>query len=335
MALSFPLFLTFFILLLLSAFFSMAEAAFLAVNKVRLRHMMKRGSSSAKIVYQLLTQMDHLITTLVVSNNLVNTAIAIISTVLLVNAFGMQYGPLLAMLVASTVLLVFGDITPKIFAARHADRVAVFLARPLQVFISFMKPVVILFEGASRLVIRILGGQKLPRAPLVTEEELKMMIEMGREAGAVTENELRLLQRIFAFEDALVKNVMIPREQIVGIEVAHPTESALDALIEEGHSRLPIYQGDLDNIVGVIYARDLLAVWRHGEVFVLSDLVRPAYFISPAKRVDELLRDFQKLEIQIAIVQDEKKKTIGLVTLEDLLEEIVGEIHEEIPKPLS
>jgi len=182
-------------------------------------------------------------------------------------------------------------------------------------------------------MIRLFGGQRLPRSPLVTEEELKVMIEMGREAGVVAEDELRMLHRIFEFEDTLVKDVMIPRGQIVAIEITQPPEAVLDALIEEGHSRIPVYRGSRDRIEGIIYTRDLLAVWRHGGLFVLPDLVRSVYAVPETKRVAELLRDFQRLKIQIAIVQNAQRITVGLVTLEDLLEEIVGEIHEEALDP--
>jgi CBS domain containing-hemolysin-like protein len=318
-------------LVALSAAFSMAEAAFLAVNKVRLRHLMNRGSPSARLVYQLLTRMDRLIATLVVSDNLVDVALAAMGTVLFVSWLGMSRGPLVATLVVSALLLVFGDITPKIFGAGHADRIALLLARPMQWLIRFMRPLVALFEVLSHGLIGVLGGKRLQRSPLVTEEEVKVMIEMGREAGAVTDQELRMLHRIFEFEDTLVRDVMIPREQIAGVEITQAPETILDVLIEEGHSRVPVYRGSLDRIEGIIYTRDLLAVWRHGGLFVLPDLIRPAYLVPETKRVAELLRDFQRLKIQIAIVQDDAHATLGLVTLENLLEEIVGQIHEEIP----
>jgi len=326
-----PLLLALAVLLGLSAVFSMGEAAYLAVNKVRLRHLMQQGSPVARLVYQLLTRLDRLIATLVVSDNLVDVALATVGTVLFVSLLGMHRGPLVAAAVVTTLLLVFGDITPKILGARHADRIALLLARPMRWFIWLMHPLVWLFTTASRWMIRLFGGQRLPRSPLVTEEELKVMIEMGREAGVVAEDELRMLHRIFEFEDTLVKDVMMPRDQIVAIEITQPPEAVLDILIEEGHSRIPVYRGSLDHIEGIIYARDLLAVWRHGGLFVLPDLVRSAYAVPETKRVAELLRDFQRLKIQIAIVQSAKQVTLGLVTLEDLLEEIVGEIQEEIP----
>ncbi|MBI3320492.1 MAG: HlyC/CorC family transporter [Candidatus Omnitrophica bacterium] len=327
-----PLLLTFFVLLACSAFCSLSEAAFLAVNKVRLRHLVQRGVPSAKVVYQLLTQLDRLITTLLVSNNFISVAISVLGGALCVDLLGHQRGLVVATVAITLILLVVAEITPKLFAAAHADRVALTFAVPLQGLIQLMSPVTGLFTGMSYWVIRLLGGQRLPRSPLVTEEELKVMIEMGREAGVVAEHELRMLHRIFEFDDTLVKDVMVPRAQIVGVDITDSPEAALDAFIEAGHSRIPVYRGSLDRIEGVLYAQDLLAVWRHGRLFVLPDLVRPAYRVPETKRVAELLADFQRLRIQIAIVQSHASVTVGLVTVEDLLEEIVGEMHEEAPR---
>ena len=157
------------------------------------------------------------------------------------------------------------------------------------------------------------------------------MIQMGREAGVLDERELRMLQRIFEFSDSVVEDVMVPRRHISGLDLNAKAEDALDVLIEEGHSRIPVYEGSLDHIIGVIYARDVLAVIRHSSLFVLSDLIRPVTLVRDSKRLAELLGEFQRNKGQIAIVQDAKGATIGLVTLEDVLEEIVGEIHEETP----
>jgi len=317
-------------LLCVSAVFSLTEGAFLAVNKVRLRHLMQRGSLSAKLVYHLLTRLDRVIATILVGNNLVNVIITVVGTMLFVELLGIRRGPWAATGVVTVLLLVFSEITPKLFAAAHADRVALLLARPTRWLILLMRPLVWLFTGVSQAILRLVGERRLARSPLVTEEELKVMIEMGREAGVVAEHELRMLHRIFEFDDTLVRDVMVPREAITGVKLSEPPEAALDLFIEEGHSRIPVYRDSIDQIEGIIYARDLLAVWRHRGLLVLPDLVRPAHLVPETQRVAELLSDFQRLKIQIAVVQDAKQATVGLVTLEDLLEEIVGEIREDV-----
>ncbi len=320
------------LLIVLSAFFSMVEASFLAINKVRLRHLMQRGSASAKLVYQLLTRLDRVIATILIANNLVNVAIAVLGTMLVVNKLGIHRGPLIATIGVTLVLLVFAEITPKLFAATHADRLALSLAWPLRWLMGLMRPLVWLLTGASQGLIRLFRGHRLPRSPLVTEEELKIMIEMGREAGVLAEQELRMLHRIFEFSDSLVRDIMVPREEIAAVDLTAKPEAVLDVLIEEGHARIPVYRESLDQVVGVIYARALLAMVRHGGLFVLSDLIRPIAVVPSDKRIAELLSDFQRDKTQIAIVHDTKGQTIGLVTIEDVLEELVGEIREEVPQ---
>jgi len=158
------------------------------------------------------------------------------------------------------------------------------------------------------------------------------MIEIGKEEGVLTEEERKMLQRIFSFGETKVKDVMIPRDSITAIEFNTPVEKILDILSEEGHARIPVYKENIDNIVGVMYVRDLLYILRNGKLFVLEDILSPAYFVSLDKKINELLKEFQTKKIQIAIVVDEYKRTQGLVTLEDLIEEIVGEIEEETNK---
>ena len=319
------------VLVALSALFSMSEAAFLAINKVRLRHLKQPGSPPAKAAYQLLTELDRLIATLLISNMIVNTLITVLATIFMIQRLGPERGPWWATAVVTMVLLVVAEITPKLFAVAHADRVALVLAFPLRAFMALMRPLVWGFTKISHALIRVLGGKRLPRSPLVTEEELKVMIEMGREAGVLAESELRMLHAIFEFSDSLVKEVMVPREDIAAIDLNAKPDDALDVLIEEGHARIPVYRGSLDQVIGVIYARDLLMTLRHRELFVLSDLIRPMVSVAETRRIAELLGEFQRTRTQIAIVQDAKGRTCGLVTIEDLLEEIVGDIQEDTP----
>lgn len=329
---TFPLALLLLALLALSASCSAAEAAMLAINKVRLRHLMEQGHRSAQLTYRLLTHLDRVIGTLLVANNLVNTAIAAVACWIFVTWFGPEQGLIIATAVSAAVLLLIGEVTPKVFAATHPEIVAFAAVRPLRILMVLLYPVAAFFTWAGRGLLRLVRIPTKRRSPLITEEELKVMMQMGREAGVLGEHELRLLQRIFEFSDSVVHQVMIPRQQIAGIDLNAKAEEILDVLIEEGHSRIPIYRGSIDAIVGVLYARDLLAMVRHRHLFVLTDLIRPMPVVPGNKRVAELLTDFQREKVQIAIVQDAQQRTIGLVTIEDLLEEIVGEIREEMPR---
>jgi CBS domain containing-hemolysin-like protein len=166
------------------------------------------------------------------------------------------------------------------------------------------------------------------RSPVITEEELRLMIEIGKEEGILSDEEKKMLHRIFEFGDTSVSKVMVPKEKIVAVNSKSSPEELLNIFVEEGHSRLPVYENSIDNIIGVIYARDLLYVLRDKSLFLLEDIVNKPYCVAGTLRVNELLRKFQADKIQIAIVTDEHKKTLGLVTVEDLIEEIVGEIEE-------
>ena len=304
----------------------------LSINKVRLRHLIEQGNRSAKLVFRHLTQLDHVIGTLLVANNLVNVTISAIAASIFINRFGPNEGLAIATAVVTTVLLLVGEITPKMFATTHAEQVAFVMAVPLQVMMLLLYPVATFFTWAGRWLLRCLRIPTKRRSPLITEEEIKVMIQMGREAGVLAEDELRMLQRIFEFSDSVVEEVMVPRERIAGIDLNAKPHEVLDVIIEQGHSRIPVYEGSLDRIVGVLYARDVLAMIRHGGLFTMTDLIRPVTFVPETRRIAELLSEFQRQTVQIAIVRNARGVTIGLVTIEDLLEEIVGEIHEEGPR---
>ena len=332
MVIALPLLILLGLLLAVIAACSAAEAAMLSINKVRLRHLIEQGHHGAQRTFSVLTRLDQLIGTLLIANSIVTVALSSISGWICVTLFGPEWGLAIATLGITAILLLVGEITPKMFAANHPELVAFAVVRPLQVMMAFLYPFAAFFTWAGRALLRMLRVPTKRRSPLVTEEEIKVMIQMGREAGVLAEDELRMLHRIFEFSDSLVREVMVPRQQIVGIDLNATPDQVLDVLVEEGHARIPVYRGSLDQVVGVIYARDLLAMARHGGLFVLADLIRPVRFVPETQRVAELLSEFQRDKIQIAIVRDAKGVTTGLVTIEDLLEEIVGEIHEEVPK---
>ena len=320
------------VLLLLSASFSACEAAMLSINKVRLRHLMEQGHRSAHVTFGLLTHLDRLIGTLLVANTIVSVAFSALGSWILIGVFGSGRGLILSMILLTAVLLLIGEITPKMFGVTHPETVAFVMGRPLQALTAGLYPLATFFTWAGRWLLRLLRIPTKKRTPLVTEEEIKVMIQMGREAGVLAEDELRMLHRIFEFSDSVVGDVMVPREEIAGIDLNAKADAALDVLIEEGHSRIPVYRASVDDVVGVIYARDMLALMRHGGLFVLADLIRPVAVVEETKRLADLLGEFQRDKTQIAIVKNAHGTTVGLVTIEDLLEEIVGDIHEETPK---
>lgn len=318
------------VLAIVSSFLSAAESALIAVSKIRLRHLVEKKVKFAKLAFDLIANIDRLIATILVSNNFVNIAISAIGTSIFIFLFGNHFIILgLATLIITTFILIFCEITPKIFALRSAEKVSLFSARPMYFLISLLNPLVRFFMIFSNFLINLWGIEKTKRSPLVTEEELKIMIEIGKEEGVILDEERKMLHRIFKFGDTVVSEVMVVRNDIVAISVEATPDELLNLFVEEGHSRLPVYKGDIDNIMGIIYARDLLHIWLNKQLIIIPDIIHPAFFVDQTKRVNELLRDFKQKRIHMAIVVDNANHTLGLVTMEDLTEEIVGEIEDE------
>ena len=324
-----PLLITILVLLIVSAFFALSETALISLNKIRLRNLMNKGSRNAKLVYSLLSNPDRLITSILVGNNIINTAISVLIAFVLIHIYGENTGMVLATVIGATVIVVFGEIVPKVFAVQRAEKTSLEIAVPLKFVLDVLAPVARVFYAIGNGIIKIFGVEA-KRGPLITEEEIRLMIELGKEEGVLGDEERKMLHKIFEFGDTLVSEVMVPKEKMVAIDIEASAEDLLNLLVEEGHSRVPVYKGSPDNIVGVIYARDLLYIWQNKGLVIIPDLVRQAYFVQKNKRVSDLLKDFQRMRVQIAIVTDEKKQAIGLVTLKDLLEEIVGEMDESI-----
>ncbi|MFH0762690.1 MAG: hemolysin family protein [Candidatus Omnitrophota bacterium] len=329
-ALSLPVILGIIILLaLFSFFFSASETAIIGLNKLRLRHMVAKGIKRAKSVQRLLKRIDKFIAAILIGNDFVNIAISAIITGIAVELLGYHWGVVIATFVSSSFVLLACEITPKILATRHPERVALFTAPLMEFFIKLFRPVIFVFTSISSLILKALGVKPAKHRPTVTEEELRLMIEISKEEGVVTDEERRMLQRIFEFADKRIDAVMMPREKVVAINANVTSEQLLDIFVEEGHARLPVYKDTTDNIIGILYARDLLYILRDKQLFLLTDLIREAYYAPNSMRVNELLKKFQADKIHMAIVLDENKKAVGLVTLEDLIEEIVGELEEK------
>lgn len=319
-----------FLLFLASFFFSFSEMALVSANKIRLRHLVSKGVKSASIVYDIIThQIDRFLTTILIGNNFVNVTFSTISTALFIQLLGPEWGTVFATVIITLLLLVFTEITPKILAAQHADKAALAIAGPIRFIMRFLNPVTRVFIRIPNLILRSVGGKVSKRSPLITEEEIRLMIEVGKEEGIVGEEERKMLHSIFEFGDTLVQDVMIEKKDMVSIELSTSSEEILKLLVEEGHSRIPVYEKEIDHIVGIIYVKDILHILENKQLIVIQDIVQKAYFVPPTKRVHDLLQDFQRKKIQMAVVRDVGNRTLGLVTLEDLIEEIVGEIEEE------
>jgi len=231
------------------------------------------------------------------------------------------------------LILVFGEIIPKTLGKQNSAKISLHTIRPL-IFLSYLLlPIVKLFTGISGAIIRLFGGRIMVQTSRISEKELKEVISAGEKEGVIEEEEREMIHSIFEFGDTLVREVMTPRTGIIALEDTNTLKEVLDLMVSEGHSRIPAYRENVDEIVGIVYSKDLLKQWQKEELGMpVKKLMQPPYFVPETKKVNELLREFQRQKIQIAIVIDEYGGTAGLVTMEDLLEEIVGEISDRWEK---
>jgi putative hemolysin len=315
-------------LLVVSFLLSMSETALIALSKIKLRHMLAKGVKGAQRLQFLLNKMDKVIAAILIGNNFVNMTISAIMTVICIHWLGPKFGLIVATLISVSAVVVFCEVTPKILATKKTERIAIFVAPLMEFLLKILSPVIWLFTKISNIILNIMRVETPKRSPLISEEEFRLLIEVGKEEGVLSEEERKLLHRIFEFGDIKIKDVMIPKEKIISANIRATADQVLDILAEQGHARLPVYSGSSDNIVGVVYGRDLVYILRDKGLFILKDLVQKVYYVQPETRVTDVLRKFQAEKIQIAIVIDEAKKAVGMVTLEDLIEEIVGEIEE-------
>jgi putative hemolysin len=289
--------------------------------------MMSRRTRNAHTIYSLVSNLDNFIATILVGNNFVNIFLSVLVAVLFIYFFGNTFfTAIISTLTAAALVLFFGEIFPKTLSLRSPERVAIEVAPLMRAVVAILTPITKLFTFATNVVLDLLGVEKRRHSPLLTEEEVRLMIEAGKEEGLFGEEQRRMLHRIFEFGTTQVKDVMVTKDKIVGIDINASSEKLLTVIAEEGHSRIVVFKDTIDTVAGIIYVRDVLHIMRNAQLVKIPDLVCAAYIVGPDKKVNDLLKDFQRMKIQIAIIADKAGKTLGLVTLEDLVEEIVGEI---------
>jgi CBS domain containing-hemolysin-like protein len=317
------------VLVAISAFMSLAEIALVGISKIRLRHLVERKVPGAKLVEQLVAQLDNVITTILVWSNFLNATMTSLTTAACIYWLGDELGIWVSALLAGSIILLFTDILPKVYAARSPDRVSLRVAPIMWLLLKATLPISKAMTKVTNVLLKLLGVPISARSPLVTEEELRLMIELGKEEGFLGEHERRLLHRIFEFGDLKVKEVMIPRANMVVVRDTADHEEVLKVLTEQGHGRIPVYRDTPEKIVGIIYAQEILYILREGWPIILQDIIHPPFEVSPEMRVIDLLDQFQRNKVQIAIVVDKERRALGILTLEDLVEEIVGEVPEK------
>ena len=315
------------VLIMASAFFSSAETAMLSVNKIRLMNMAEEGNKKAALVLTLLENQNKLISTLLVGNNLVNISASSLATKLAIDAWG-NAGIGFATGIMTMTVLVFGEVIPKNLAASHATKWALSITMILKWLMFILAPVVFVLTWISDVVVKLSKGGE--EDPLITESELKLLVNAGQEEGFLDENETEMINSIFEFDETIVRELMVPRIDMIAIDIDESVNTVIDLIIEAGHSRIPAYEGSIDNIVGILYAKDILKNMEHNlDQRKVKELLRPAYYIPENKKVNALLTELRQKKIHMAIILDEYGGTAGLITIEDLIEEIIGDIQDE------
>lgn len=320
------------ICILLIALMSSSEVAFISLNRVRLRHLIEKGNHNAEIAQRIRNEHDRFFSAVILSGNMFTVIATSIGTAISISYFGEDIGIVIAAFVMTLLTVVFGELAPKTFAVSHAEKISLALARPIEIYIKMISPLVFLFNTLSNVIIRLFGGEVKPAPQLLTEDEMKAMIRIGEEDGTIEKEEKEMLHNIFEFGDKKVTEAMVPRTEIVVISEEAVVADVLLLVSEKGYSRYPVIKKTVDNITGVLYIKDIIRKMAVEEVppgTEIKNFVRTAYYIPESKMVTALLDDMQKSKFQIAIVVDEHGGTAGLITLEDIMEEIVGSLQDE------
>ena len=320
-----------FICFLFSAFFSSSETAFVALQRIRVEHLVETKVSGAKRVASMIERPEKLLSTILLGNNFVNTAAAALATALAVSIWG-KWGILIATIGVSIILLIFCETTPKTIAIQHAEKLSLTLARPIQTMSWLLTPFVVVLSWIASGFTKMLGGTPSPRF-LATDEEIRTMISVGHREGTVEESEAKMLHRVFDFGDRPVHEVMVPRPEVVCIEQGSKLADFLALYAESPLSRFPVYQENMDNVVGILSVKDVLMAQAKATIDndgIIDDLIRPAYFAPETKRISELFTEMRDKNYRMAVVVDEYGGTAGIVSLSRLVEEIVGPVGDEL-----
>lgn len=327
--------LTLIVFFILSGFFSSSETICTAVSHIKLQNLIKEKPRHAKLLERIYENPRRLLTGILIGNNVANVAATALFTTLLLNflsSIGFQNLAVNMSIITGVVtvlLLIFGEITPKSLALKHPERWIIYYAKPLLFFLFVLSPVIYLFENITILLTKAFRISQSDNRTLVTLDELKTMVDLSQQEGVLEQDKKDMLQGIFDFSDTVVREIMTPRTDTVCISVKSTVQDAIQLIIEKGHSRIPVYEGKVDNTVGVIYAKDLLQVPKTEIQESLRQYLRQAVFIPESKNVEELLQQMKKTRFHLAIVVDEYGGMAGIVTLEDIVEEIIGEIQDE------
>ncbi|RLM89009.1 HlyC/CorC family transporter [Halobellus sp. Atlit-38R] len=319
-----------FVLIAFSAFFSSSEIAMFSLAKHRIDSLVEDGVPRAEIVSDLKANPHRLLITILVGNNIVNIAMSSIATAIVSIYFDPGAAVLASTFGITTLVLLFGESAPKSYAVENTESWALRIARPLKYSEYVLLPLVVIFDYLTRVINKVTGGRSAIETSYITRDEIQDLIETGEREGVIEEEEREMLDRIFRFNQTIAKEVMTPRLDMTAVAKDATIDEAIETCVQSDHERVPVYDGNLDNIIGIVTIRDLVREQHYGEgAASLIDIVQPTLHVPESKNVDELLTEIQDNRLRMVIVIDEFGTTEGLVTLEDMVEEIVGDILED------
>ncbi|MBS1503373.1 MAG: HlyC/CorC family transporter [Bacteroidetes bacterium] len=332
------------LLVLLNGFFTAAEFALVRVRGSQIELKVKTGSRIAKITRGIMNNLDGYLAATQLGITIASLGLGVIGEsvftdvmlslfksvgVIITSNFVITLSRVLAFLVITILSIVFGELAPKNIAIQRSVRTALAVSTPLRLFFVVFRPVIWLLNRFASIILRMLGIKEFEGEAHHSSEELQLLLEQGKETGALDSSEHELIQNVFEFNERVVKNIMVPRTRIYGIDINADKEELLDMIINEGYSRMPVYDDTIDKIVGIVHAKDVLPLLVRHQDIVLKDIIRKPYFIPETKKINDLMAELKQKRIQIAIVLDEFGGTAGMVTLEDIVEELVGDIQDE------
>ncbi|MGN9162633.1 HlyC/CorC family transporter [Clostridium sulfidigenes] len=315
------------ILIILSSFFSASETALMSISKIRVRHMVEENIKGANRVKELTDNPSSLLASILVGNNVVNIASSSLATVLAISLIGSR-GVAISTIIMTIVVLIFGEITPKTLASQNSEQISLRVANPIFIISKMLKPVVIITTTISKFFIKLLGGKSDSNKPFITEDELKIMVDVSEEEGILKSEEKDMIHNVFQFGDLYAKDVMVQRVDIIALDIEESLDKIISVIKEEGFSRIPIYSNTIDNIVGILNVKDIIFM-EDTKGFSLKNYMREITYTYEFRKVTELFKDMNKNRQHMVVVLDEYGGTVGIVTIEDLIEEIVGDISDE------
>ena len=320
------------ICLALSAYFSATETAISSVSRPRLKAIEESGDARAKTALRVTERYDDALSALLIGNNIVNIAASSIGTIVCIDIFGENLGALASTIIMTLLVLTFGEILPKSMAKENSETIALLACGPLSVLMKVLRPLIWLFVQVKKLVI---GRFHKEDTPAVTEEELRYIIEETVDEGVLEEHESELIQSALEFNDTTASEILTPRVDVVGVDVESTPQEVAGVFLSERYSRLVVYEKSIDSIIGIITLKDFFSAYLKDPNFDLRSIMQEVMFVPPGKPVYGLLKELQKQKAQIAVVVDQYGGTLGVVSLEDILEELVGEIWDEDEENVS